>query len=119
VYRVTAADGTTKDYTVTVSVAATSAKDITSFQFLTVNNTNLPADVTGTITGTAIALTVPHGTDVTALVATFQTTGISVKVGNKVQTSDITPNNFTTPVTYKVTAADNSIKNYTVTVTVP
>jgi len=76
--------------------------------------------VSGTINETAktIAVTMPHGTDVTALVATFTTTGTSVKVGSNVQISGTTANNFTSPVTYTVTAADATTQNYTVTVPV-
>jgi hypothetical protein len=61
----------------------------------------------------------PSGTDVTALVATFTTsTGASVTVGSTPQVSETTPNNFTSPVTYTVTAADAKTQDYTVTVTV-
>jgi hypothetical protein len=108
-YTITAADGSTKTYTVTVTVALNSAKDITAY--------SIGSNV-GTITSTAIAVTVPYGTNVTALVASFTTTGASVKVGSTVQTSGVTANNFTSPVTYTVTAADSSTKSYTVTVTV-
>jgi hypothetical protein len=65
-----------------------------------------------------ISVVVPSGTNVTALVATFTTNGTSVKVGAVVQTSAVTANNFTNPVTYTVTAGDCTTVNYTVTVTV-
>jgi uncharacterized protein (TIGR02145 family)/uncharacterized repeat protein (TIGR02543 family) len=52
------------------------------------------------------------------LVATFTTTGSSVRVGTAVQVSGTTPNNFSSPVIYTVTAADGSTQNYTVTVSV-
>jgi len=117
VYRVSAADSTTKDFTVTVTVAANPAKDLTAFSFKTVNNAGLTSDATGTITGTAIAISVAGGTNVTALVATFTTTGASVAVGAMAQTSAMTANDFTNPVTYTVTAADATTKAYTVTVT--
>ena len=118
IYRVTAEDGSTKDYTVTVAVASGSAKDLTSFELLSVDNPGLGADVTGTIAGSVITLTVPSGTNTTALVATFSTTGASVRVGGTAQASGTTANDFTNPVTYRVTAADASTKDYTVTVTV-
>ncbi|NTV02788.1 MAG: hypothetical protein HGB04_08415 [Chlorobiaceae bacterium] len=88
------------------------SKAITAFRF-----TN-PA-VTGTVTESnhTIALTVPYGTNVQALKATFTTTGTSVKVGLATQTSD-TPNNFTNEVTYTVTAEDGTTQDYVVTVTV-
>ena len=114
-YTVTAADASTQAYVVTVTVAANSAKAITAFSFQ-----GLSPAVTGTINEAAhtIALTVPFGTNVTALVATFTTTGASVKVGATLQVSGTTANNFTSPVTYTVTAADASTQAYSVTVTV-
>jgi hypothetical protein len=65
-----------------------------------------------------IAVTVPSGTAVTALVATFTTTGTGVTVGGVVQISGTTANNFTAPVAYTVTAGDCTTVVYTVTVTV-
>jgi hypothetical protein len=115
-YTVTAADGTTQEYVVTVTVAAPSqSKEITNYSFQ-----GLTPAVNGEITepSHSIALTVPFGTDVTALVATFSTTGVSVKVGATPQVSGATPNDFTSPVTYTVTAADTSTQTYAVTVTV-
>ena len=46
-------------------------KEITAFSFTAADNTALSSDVTGDISGTDIALTVPFGTDVTALVASW------------------------------------------------
>jgi hypothetical protein len=110
-YTVTAVDATTKVYTVSVDFAPNPAKDITAFSFTT------PA-ATGVITGTNIAVSVPFGTNVTALKANFTTTGTSVRAGGIPQVSGTTANNFTQPVAYTVIAADASIKIYTVTVTV-
>jgi 6-phosphogluconolactonase (cycloisomerase 2 family) len=109
IYTVTAADGSTAEYVVTVSVAASSAKAITSF---------ILAGATGVITNFNIAVTVPFGTNPAALVATFTTTGASVMVNGVTQFSGTTTNNFSSPVTYTVVAADGSIQNYVVTVTV-
>lgn len=113
-YIVTAADGTTATYIVTVTVASATAKAITTYLFA-----GLPG-ATGTITEPAhtIAVTVPNGTNVTALVATFTNTGASVTVAAAPQTSGTTANNFTAPVAYLVTAADASTVTYNVTVTV-
>jgi hypothetical protein len=102
---------------VTVSVAANSAKDITSFQFLSVdNNPALTINVTATITGTVINAIVPFGTDRSALVAAFATTGDTVKVGSVAQVSGETPNDFSAAVEYIVTAANGTTQTYTVTV---
>jgi hypothetical protein len=111
VYKVTAANGSSVTYTVTVTVAPSTAKAITAFSL---------AGVAGTINeaGKTIAVSMPSGTNVTALIATFTTTGASVKVGSTVQATGTTANNFTSPVIYIVTAADATTQNYTVTVTV-
>jgi hypothetical protein len=110
-YTVTATDGTMVNYTATVTVALGSAKSITAY--------SIAGQVSSSITGTAIAVTMPFGTaDVTALVATFSTTGAFVTVDTTTQTSGTTPNDFTGPVIYTVTAADTTTQTYTVTVTV-
>lgn len=109
VYTVTAADGTTQDYKVTVTVASNSAKAITAFSL---DGTD------GVITGTSIAVEMPSGTAVDELIATFTTTGEGVSVGSTPQVSGQTANDFTSPVTYTVTAADGTTQNYTVTVTI-
>lgn len=113
-YIVTAGDASKVTYTVTVTVASNSDKAITAYSFAGYTG------AVGTINETAktIAVTVPSGTPLTALVATFITTGTSVKVGTTVQTSLSTPNNFTNPVAYIVTAGDASTVTYTVTVSV-
>jgi len=99
------------DYTSALS----SAKAITAFNLVS------PVAATGVITDAThtIAITVPYNTtSVTQLVATFTTTGTSVKVGSTIQVSGTTANDFTSPVVYTVTAADATTQNYTVTVTV-
>jgi hypothetical protein len=83
---------------------ASSTKDITSFSFAS-------PSATGVITGTNIALSVPFGTNVTALVPTIIHNGMSISPNSGVV------QNFTNPVTYRVTAADASTKDYIVTVT--
>jgi len=111
VYSVTAADGSTANYTVTVTVALDSSKTMTSFSIL-----GIPGTIN--VSTKTIILSVPHGTDVTALTATFTTTGTIVNVSGAVQVSGTTANNFTSPVVYSVTAADGSTTNYTVTVSI-
>ena len=83
----------------------TATKAITAFSFQ-----GLSPPITGIVTEAAhtIALTVPFGTNVSALVATFSTTGASVRVGATLQVSGTTANNFSSPVTYRVTAANAS-----------
>jgi hypothetical protein len=71
--------------------------------------------VAGTIDNTAhtVTLTVPHGTDVTALTPT-----IATSTGAAVSPASGSAHNFTSPVTYTVTSADGTIQAYIVTVNV-
>jgi hypothetical protein len=114
-YTVTAGDGTTQAYVVTVNVEGSPAKALTAFSFR-----GLSPVVVGSINEAAhsIALTVPYGTNVGDLVATFSTTGASVSVNGTPQVSGVTPNNFASATTYTVAAGDGSSQNYVVTVTV-
>jgi hypothetical protein len=95
------------------SDAKSSDKEITSFALQVANNPALAADVTGTISGTNIALTVPSGTAVTSLVPT-----VAVSAGASVSPASGVAQDFTSPATYTVTAADGSTKAFAVTVTV-
>jgi len=87
--------------------AANPAKAITSFSFVTSAATSTIDEIAHTI-----AVTVPSGTNVIALVPTIVITGVSVS-----PTSGVAQN-FISPVTYTVTAADTSTQAYVVTVTV-
>jgi hypothetical protein len=115
-YTVTETDGSTRDYTVTVTVAAASAKEIAAFSFPAVSwtgdKTKNPYGTT--ISGTSITVKLPYGS--TTMAAAFATTGTSVTVGGVPQVSGSTTNDFRNPVTYRVTAADGSWQDYMVTV---
>jgi hypothetical protein len=106
IYTVTAEDGSTAVYTVTVTIASASDKKITGFSF-----TSPPA--TGVVDEEAktIAVTVPYSTVVTSLVPNITPTGVRIDPASGVA------QNFTGPVIYTVTAADGSTQTYTVTVT--
>ncbi|NLF96540.1 MAG: hypothetical protein GX569_07365, partial [Candidatus Riflebacteria bacterium] len=97
-----------------ITPVKSSEKAITAFSF--------PAlSVTGTINNTnkTISVTVPFGTNVTALVANFTASAkATVKVGTVAQVSAETANNFSSSVIYKVTAENSSAAEYTVTVTI-
>jgi hypothetical protein len=108
-YVVIAADNSTVTYTVTVYVSLNSAKAITTFSVL---GSELPINESAK----TISLKVPYGTDVSALVATFTATGARVSVRGVTQVSGVTANDFRSPVPYMVTAEDNSVVTYTVTV---
>ena len=92
-------------------------KDITAFSFTAATNPGiLSTDVLASIVGTYISAVVPYSTDVTALVATFVTTGESVSVEGIDQESGITANDFTNPVVCTITAEDATTQEYIVTV---
>jgi hypothetical protein len=108
--------GVTGTKVITIAMAPSSEKAIIGFSFQ-----GLVPAVDGTVDEDAktIALTVPFGTVVTALVATFTNSAASaVTVGGTAQISGTTANNFTSPVAYLVTAQDGTTVTYTVTVTV-
>jgi len=108
-YTVTAEDGSTVEYTVTVNVDKSAEKAILSFKFA------MP-EIEATITEDAktIMAVVPFGTDVTALVPI-----ITVSEKATVNPASGTPVDFTNcPVDFTVTAEDGSTVVYQVTVTV-
>lgn len=92
---------------------ADSMKTITAFSFV-----GLISKVNINETAKTISVIVPYGTNVQSLVASFITTGSSVKVGSTAQVSGVTQNDFTNPIGYTVTDVDGTIAMYTVTTTV-
>jgi hypothetical protein len=112
-YTVTAEDGTTQAYTATVTVSdppASTGKSITSFKFA-----GFEPEVIGTINESekTISIMVPNGTDVSDLAPT-----IEVSEEATVSPASDVSQDFTNPVTYTVTAEDESTQTYDVTVTV-
>ncbi|PIV11246.1 hypothetical protein COS50_00940, partial [Candidatus Roizmanbacteria bacterium CG03_land_8_20_14_0_80_35_26] len=87
--------------------SSNSAKAITAFTIPVQNGETIINESAHTI-----GITVPFGTNVTALVPTITITGSSVNPASGAA------QNFTNPVTYTVTAADSSTQAYTVTVTI-
>jgi hypothetical protein len=109
-------DGLSVKNTISSPTAITITNDqsaISDFSFPTSTKTVIDA------TAHTIAVTVPYGTDVTALKAKFTASDFSkVTVGGAAQTSETTPNNFTSPVTYRVTGQNGaSVTDWVVTVT--
>ncbi|MET3290902.1 UNVERIFIED_CONTAM: uncharacterized protein YjdB [Brevibacillus sp. OAP136] len=111
VYEVKAADGSTRNWTVTVTVAASSENDITSFSL---------AGETGTIHTSAktISIQIAFGTNLERVAARFTLSdGASAKIFGIDQVSGVTENNFDEPmISYEVTAADGSVASWTVMV---
>ena len=78
----------------------------------------LPGQVQSSVTGTTIAVELPYGAELSGLVPEFTTAPLAkVFIGDKLQKSGETPNNYAAPLVYKVIAADETAeKQYTVTV---
>ena len=109
-YTVTAEDGSSDDYTVTVTKAKKSDKEITSFIFKTSENNELLSDVVCSISGTDITVNLPYVSK--PLVPSIVYSGASI-------TPETDKNqDFSAPVEYTVTAGDGSSVKYTVTVTI-
>jgi len=114
-YAVVAEDKSVQNWVVTVNVAPAPriGKDITSY--------SIPGQVNSIIDSSAhtVTVTMPSGTDVSSLVAEFTLSGgASSEVGGVAQISKKTANDFTNPVTYRVTAEDESVQNWVVRVNV-
>ncbi len=91
--------------------------EITDYRFVSSKNgSRLSADTAGEISGNIITVTVPHSSDVTSLVAEYATNSTVVEVNDILQVNGETPNDFSAPVLYNVTAEDGTIRTYTVTV---
>lgn len=88
-----------------------SAKDIVSFSLQTANGT-VVADtaITIVIKEDSVEITLPYGTDVSALIPLIEIAGISISPESGVK------QDFSVPVTYTVTAENQTTKSYTVVV---
>lgn len=99
------------------SQATVTTPSFSNFTFLTTQNSRLDNDVTlqmsdGQITGRSNS-----NAPVTELVATFTVANAQVFVGDTLQVSGVTQNDFTAPVAYRIVGNDGSVLNYTVDVT--
>lgn len=82
--------------------------ELTSFKFELANNPEaISSDIEGVISGDAVTMSMMKAADKSRLVATFTANeGDVVKVGDVVQVSGKTVNDFTNPVDYIVTNSD-------------
>lgn len=90
--------------------------ELESFSFDPNNNGYLKDKVSGRIDGQKVDLTVPYNVPLTSLTASFTYIGEAVFIGDTEQISNLTKNNFSKPLIYKIISGENSIE-YTVTVT--
>lgn len=116
VYNVLAEAGGVKTYSASVTLdGGSDANDFLTFTVPTVGSTSTIDTVAHTVT-----VNVPNGTVVTGLVASFTTSPkvYQVKVAAAVQSSGVTANDFTNPVTYAIRSQSGVVQNYIVTVVV-
>jgi hypothetical protein len=102
----------------TATAAASSTCTLNTFGVCLTGVTGFSATAAIVESTGAVSVTVPAATTVTALISMFTYTGASIKISTTAQVSGVTTNNFTSPVVYRVTAADGTYKDYTVAVTV-
>lgn len=103
IYGVIAKDGTRRDYEVSIQAAAQSAKALEHFSL---------GNASAQITSTQIQLVLPPGSDPRALKPQLQHSGASIAP------SPDTPQDFSQPVNYTISAWDGSKQTYTVTASV-
>jgi surface protein len=108
-------DDETRDYYVTVNDETSTGVSVLSFGFADADNAALAADVNGSVNGTEIRLSVPFGTDLTALVANFTLSdGARASVSGADQSSGVTANDHSSDISFTVTSGSGSSLNYTV-----
>lgn len=95
-----------------LAINSLSSNDITSYSIPSIG-------ATGVINGTEIYLIAENLNNLNPLVATFTTTGKSVRIGSTTQISGSTENSYTETLTYIVSAQDNSEKTYKVKLFAP
>ena len=112
---VMAQNGNINSYSIAVTRAASSAAEIETYSLPGETGPSVIVSGAGTI-----SVTVPYGTNVTSMAASFTTSAniTSIKVGDTPQVSGETANDFSSVVTYVVTAQNGSTKNWVVAVTV-
>ena len=92
---------------------------INSFTFLQSNNISLDEDMTLELSsdGSSYSATVSSSLVLTGLVASFDFTGSLVSVNGVTQQSGVTQNNFTNPVTYRVSNSQGTSRDYQIVLT--
>lgn len=110
VYKVTSEDGTvTTDWTVKVVIGKNTEAKVVSFTFKSENNQQLTEDITGTIDGNNISVTIPENVNYCNLIATYELSyGANAKVGEVEQVSGTTVNVFEEDVIYTIIAEDET-----------
>ena len=108
--------GSFDEYQAGDSSGFSSTKEIKGFYFKAATNSKLTTDYTGTISGTTITVQLANSTTRTALVPEFAFKGKSIQVGSTEQVSGSTANDFSSTLTYTLTAFDGTTTDYTASV---
>ena len=82
--------------------------DFLSFDFLMEQNSELAFDITGELLGNEVYLEIPPDVDKTDLVADFEVRGVDVFVGDVLQETGITENDFSEPLNYHLEGYANN-----------
>jgi len=102
-YVVTAEDGSSSAYTVRVATSQSTTKAITSFAIVSPGSVGVISESTH-----EIAITVPYGTSLKALVPTIGIAGVAITPASGIA------QDFSVPLHYIVTASDGSQQDYLV-----
>ena len=97
---------------------STPTATVPSFTFSPVVNSDIDTEIQMAIDGNTIRGRTSNIMPINALKATFTFTGESVTVDDVAQQSGVTENDFSVPVTYRVTNADGNSLEYVVDLTV-
>lgn len=84
-----------------------SEKKLNGVEFKATDNSGLTEDITGLISGNSLTAKFPSNISLNGLVPTINFSGKSITPANR------TPQNFSTPVIYKITAQDGSFLDFT------
>ena len=112
-----AVDAAGNSSSVTRTIVVDQAPNITSFSFLAANNSALSNDVILDVGANTITGRIPENISVKELVASFQHEGATITVSSGDQSNNLTANDFTQPVQYRVSTSSGVSKTYSVDVT--
>jgi hypothetical protein len=101
----------------TLVLKRNTTQEIFYFALRSKYNEDVKADIVGTIEGRNITLDLLEKIDSEILVATFKFRGKDLKIGTIEQKTDVTQNDFSTPLIYTLTTETGDKINYTVTFT--
>ena len=100
----------------TIVINRSGEEEIFSFVLEADKNKDLDEDISAVINGNSAYIVLPEMASSEALVLSFGYRGVSVKIGEIIQESGVTVNDFATPLTYSLIKQDGSKIDYTVTV---